>query len=75
MFKQATQPKRISAWSCWLAPNVLEISWAYRDTPHRDKLICTFADNRVEILCPPSDAALFKKQEGTCLNGTIEVLP
>ncbi|GHT53439.1 hypothetical protein FACS1894106_4290 [Spirochaetia bacterium] len=72
MFAQARQPKSISAWFCWLAPNKLEINWVYRDTPHRDKLICTFTDGAAEILCPPSDAALYKKQAGICLKGTLE---
>ncbi|MEA5048086.1 MAG: serine hydrolase [Eubacteriales bacterium] len=72
LFAQAKQPKRISAWACWLTPDRLEINWVYRDTPHRDKLICTFSEGNVTILCPPSDAALFKKQDGICLSGTIE---
>ncbi|MDL2294877.1 hypothetical protein LJC60_09690 [Ruminococcaceae bacterium OttesenSCG-928-D13] len=72
LFAQAKQPKRISAWSCWLNPNTLEINWVYRDTPHRDKLVCTFTKNTTEILCPPSDAALFKKQDGMRLRGTIK---
>ncbi|MDR1439463.1 MAG: beta-lactamase family protein [Clostridiales bacterium] len=72
MFAQAGRPKRISAWSCWLAPDTLEIIWAYRDTPHRDRLVCIFSGGRVEILCPPSDAALFKKQGAARLCGAME---
>ncbi|MDR1540411.1 MAG: beta-lactamase family protein [Clostridiales bacterium] len=73
MFSQASQPKRISAWSCWLDPNTLEINWVYLDTPHRDKLICTFTGGRIEIFCPPSGAALFKKQGGMRLGGAVKV--
>jgi CubicO group peptidase (beta-lactamase class C family) len=72
MFAQAKQPKRISAWYSWLSPDSLEISWVYRDTPHRDKLLLTFSGNGVEIICPPSDAALFKRQGIQRLVGTKE---
>lgn len=75
MFAQAKQPKRISAWFYWPDANTLEINWAYRDTPHRDKLVCTFKGNRVDILCPPSDAAAYKEQAGVCLSGTSEAVP
>ena len=47
----------ISAHYEWTAENTLEINLVWRESPHRDKAICTFEGDTVKIVCPPNASA------------------
>ena len=56
-FEQASKPRKISAHFRWIGQNELSIEWVYRDTPHRDVLICKWDGEYVSMLCPKGEVS------------------
>jgi len=44
----------VSAYFHWKDEATLELCWAYRETPHRERLVCYFEDDTVSFLCHSS---------------------
>ena len=44
-----TPEKRVSSYFQWTDPDTLEINWVYRETPHRERLVCRFNEDTVSF--------------------------
>ncbi len=56
-FSLRGRPQVVSAHYEWTAVNVLEINLVWRESPHRERLICEFQGESVTITCPPNLSA------------------
>lgn len=66
-FRGRAQP--VSAWYGWAGPDTLELHWAWRETPHRDRLICRVAGDTLTLTCPQSAAAEWAEAPAVTLRG------
>jgi CubicO group peptidase (beta-lactamase class C family) len=53
---RALRPARIAARAAWRAPDTLELTWRYVETPHGHRIACRFEGDRVTIVATPSMA-------------------
>lgn len=49
--------EKIQGYFHWDDENTLEINWVYCETPHRDRLICKFENDKISFTCPSNKAS------------------
>lgn len=70
-FSLLGREQEVSAHYEWRAANELEISLVWRESPHREKIRCTFQEKEISILCPPNASAANIGIPAFCMKGRL----
>jgi len=64
-------PKLVSSYFHWTDENTLELNWVYRETPHRERLVCRFEGDSISVLCH-SSVSEPREEDDEDFTGTME---
>jgi len=70
-FSLEDTPKLVSSYFHWTDETTLELNWVYRETPHRERLVCRFEGSSISVLCH-SSVSEPREEDDEDFAGTME---